>query len=150
MNQRDSVRKDADEAAQLDSDDDNWLEESLRRELDRRKALDQAVSDGVPEACWQKARCIESGTAPDLVQARSHLQVAADKEYAIAQYDLALYCQYGIGGPKDVEQSRLLLEKAAKQGHAAAQCDLGLALLNTERREQAIHWLKCAADQKHA
>ena len=89
---------------------------------------------------------------------------AAEKGNAMAQYELGLCYEGGIGVKKDNNEAKKWLRRAAEQGHAEAQYNLGIfyvayglagAMLNYGDKHdddavEAIKWFSKAAEQGHA
>ena len=117
---------------------------------------DQGARQKTPAAQWLNALCFEQGLptipsfVPSLSSARALLESSASGNYSPAQYRLALYERYGLGGQNaDRQRARAWLEAAAHQGHRAAMCELGIILSeqadSTEERFAALEWFFKAA-----
>ena len=94
------------------------------------------------------------GLPQDYLKSRHFLQLAAEKGYAPAQYNLAVYCQSGVGGPKDKKQAARWFRAAAIQGFADAQVNLAamyyLGQGAAKNYNEALKWYRAAANQGNA
>jgi hypothetical protein len=90
----------------------------------------------------------------DFPNAVAQFRKAAEKNYAIAQYDLAYSYENGRGVPSDDTQAAVWYQKAADQGIAAAQYNLGVMYQDgrgvPKDDQQALAWFHIAADQNDA
>ncbi len=73
------------------------------------------------------------------------LNLAADKNYAPALYELSRAYEQGMGVPSDLGMSRGYLQKAAQLGHPAAMEKRALILIQAEAYEDAFPFLEKAA-----
>ena len=111
-------------------------------------------------AAYQLAKMYEDGQAgvpaADKKKAVRMLRVAAEGGFAMAQYDLGVYHELGMGGVKeDLVEATRLWRLAAAQGHVEAAHNLGVIHLNggvgiTQDREAAVKWFHLAAKDGHA
>lgn len=95
----------------------------------------QSVRTGIE--AWQKG---DVGTAVAI------WKPLAAKGDADAQFNLAQAYKLGRGVAVDLAQAKVFFERAARQGHTDAQTNLGLLLFQNGDREEALRWLKTAAD----
>ena len=96
----------------------------------------QSVEEGVE--AWQQGNYAE---------AVAMWQPLAEGGDADAQYNLAQAYRIGRGTQPNAVESRKWFELAAKQGQVDAQTALGLLLIQTADRAEALQWLKLAAEQ---
>ena len=96
----------------------------------------QSVEEGVE--AWQQGNYAE---------AVAMWQALAESGDADAQYNLAQAYRIGRGTQPNAVESRKWFELAAKQGQVDAQTALGLLLIQTADRAEALQWLKLAAEQ---
>jgi cell division protein FtsN len=96
----------------------------------------QSVEEGVE--AWQQG---------DYAEAVATWQPLAEGGDADAQYNLAQAYRIGRGTQQNATESRKWFELAAKQGQVDAQTALGLLLIQTADRAEALQWLKLAAEQ---
>ena len=96
----------------------------------------QSVEEGVE--AWQQGNYAE---------AVAMWQPLAEGGDADAQYNLGQAYRIGRGTQPNAVESRKWFELAAKQGQVDAQTSLGLLLIQTADRAEALQWLKLAAEQ---
>lgn len=75
--------------------------------------------------------------------------MAANHDYADAQYNLAVCYIEGLGVEKDYKKAFEYLKKAADQGHTMAQNTLGKCYFDADYGK-AFEYFKRAADQGYA
>lgn len=86
----------------------NWIAASLSGDVLAQRIVGEKLLTGA------------DGFAEYPEKARRYLERAANSGDAQAQYQLALCCYFGIGGPQDLEARDKWLGKAVEQHHAAA------------------------------
>ncbi|HTV79563.1 MAG TPA: tetratricopeptide repeat protein [Steroidobacteraceae bacterium] len=121
--------------------------------VDSRKLRSQA-EHGNPQAQNDLAGLYSHGTGgvlPDAAQAASWYRKAADQQFGLASYNLAILYLQGRGVPKDEQQFFGWLQKSAQQGFALAQLALAREYLSGRHApkdpEQALVWFRKAAEQ---
>lgn len=65
----------------------------------------------------------------------------------VAQCNLGLCYQQGVGTAKDMQQAIFWMEKSANQDYALAQFSLGTFYIELQNYEQALFWLTKASNQ---
>jgi TPR repeat protein len=70
----------------------------------------------------------------------------ADRGNADAQFNLGQAYKLGRGVTANAGVAQGWYEKAARQGHEQAQVNVGLLLYNSGRRQEALPWIRKAAD----
>ena len=92
----------------------------------------------------------EDGFDKNLPEAAKYTQMAVEKGYVRAQYQLGYLYEEGLGVPQDWEKSFHWYLKAANQGYAMAQNNVGTAFYLGKGIEkdmdQAFIWYKKSAD----
>jgi TPR repeat protein len=95
-------------------------------------------------------------SAKDPEKAEKWWRKAADLGDALAQLNLGMYFEQGLGGvPRDYEEAARWYRKAAEQGNPVAQYSLGLIYQNGRQGvpidfAEAMKWHRTAADQGYA
>ena len=129
---RQEVQDDIKEIAERRKNGENCREYIGEVQPKKGTMWNEAAKQGLPEAQWLLGLVWELGKGNDpklnkYEQAASWFRLAATKGNAEAQYSLALYHRYGIGGlKKDGDEARRLMEKAAEGNQADALYELGL------------------------
>ena len=95
----------------------------------------QSVRGGIE--AWQKG---------DYKAAVEAWRTLADRGDADALFNLAQAYRLGRGVPANLATSKSLFERAARAGHLESQTTLGLLLLQSGDRLEALDWLKTAAE----
>lgn len=95
-----------------------------------------------------KLLSVDASTDEDFEPVRKALFAAAQDGYSDAQYELALMCRDGIGGPSDLGQAEHWIYEAATAGHTEAQYELAMAHL-AGGSSQGLRWLVKAARGGH-
>lgn len=94
------------------------------------------------------------GVAKDLKEAVKWYRRAAEQGIALAQSNLGLIYENGVGGVKDSKEAVKWYRKAAEQGYVNAQNNLGRMYLNgtgvAKDPKEAVKWIRKAADQGNA
>ncbi len=113
-----------------------------------------AAKQGHLESQYYMGNIFRLGQGVDIntQEARKWYEISAEGGYAPAQYNLALMLRNGDGGTKDEIASRNWFSRAAEQGNADAQFALGIIYGrydDYENQQQAVQWLRMAADQGH-
>ncbi len=98
-----------------------------------------------PEAQFHLAEFYQQRSS--YAQAVFYYRKAAEQDYILAQFALAMNFIDGKGVIKDEAKAQSLLLTAAKAGHAQAQFQLGKLLFNQERAIEAKKWLTKASEQ---
>lgn len=103
------------------------------RKADAVVLLEQAAADD-PVAANQLGAMFEHGehVAQDDARARELYRHAADKGFALAQFNLGFLLHMGRGGDADRERARHWYGKAADQGEPTALLNLGILLARGE------------------
>ena len=70
----------------------------------------------------------------------------AESGNADAMFNIGQAHKLGRGLPKDEVQARSWFRRAAEKGHRPAQANLGILLFQLQEKEEALRWLKSAAD----
>ena len=81
----------------------------------------------------------------DFAEAIKRFTAEADGGDKDAQFALGRIYQEGSGVAQSIPTAEGFYRKAAEQGHANAQSNLAVILLNTQRSEEGITWLRKAA-----
>ena len=81
----------------------------------------------------------------DFAEAIKRFTVEADRGDKEAQFALGRIYQEGSGVAQSIPNAEAYYRKAALQDHANAQANLAVLLLNTQRAEEGIDWLRKAA-----
>jgi len=94
------------------------------------------------------------GVSRDEAEAARWYRQAAEKGYAPAQYDLAVFYAVGRGVTLDAAQAITWYRRAAEQGDSLAQYNLGMRYFEGngvgKNLVEAYQWLSLAASQKLA
>ncbi|MBC8493569.1 MAG: sel1 repeat family protein [Candidatus Thioglobus sp.] len=100
-----------------------------------------------PEAQFHLAEFYQQRNS--YAQAVFYYRKAAEQDYVLAQFALAMNLLDGKGVIKDEAQAQALLLAAAKAGHAQAQFQLGKLLFSQEHTDtiEAKQWLTKASEQ---
>lgn len=98
-----------------------------------------------PEAQFHLAEFYQQRSS--YAQAVFYYRKAAEQDYILAQFALAMNFLDGKGVIKDEEKAQSLLLTAAKAGHAQAQFQLGKLLYSQEFTIEAKQWLTKASEQ---
>ena len=90
------------------------------------------------------------GVSQDYKEAVRWYTMAAEQDYAIAQFNLGAMYENGEGVPQNYKEAVRLYTLAAEQGHAKAQSNLGVMYRNGEgvfaEFVTAHMWFKIAAN----
>ena len=97
-----------------------------------------AVEGGVKEA-------LDAYKRGDFAEAIKRFAAEADRGDKEAQFALGRIYQEGSGVAQSIPTAESYYRKAALQGHANAQANLAVLLLNSQRAEEGIDWLRKAA-----
>lgn len=126
----------------------NPQEEALRQ-------LEEAADSGMPKACFQLARLLETGkkdlVEPDSVRALALYTQAADSAYPPALNYLGYIYYNGLLGTHSNQKKGIdLIERAAMAGDMSAAANLGWLLSQKDGRvkydtDKALYWLKKSA-----
>jgi TPR repeat protein len=121
------------------------------------KALDLGLLDQVEEGnAWAQLLkgMFRHAEDKDYASAKRYYELAAEQGNALAQHNLGLLYEKGIGVRQDSDKAKEKYELAAAQGHANAQCSLGGLYLGgkgvPKDYERARHYFELAAEQGHA
>jgi TPR repeat protein len=120
---------------------------SSRSEIDWLSQLADSGDDGAQLQLGIAYRDGLDGLAPDAKTGRYWLRAAAEQGNAYAADALANAYASGQGGPQDPQQAEHWWKVAARSGNADAQEHLGQLLLASGETEQAMVWLRDAADR---
>lgn len=90
---------------------------------------------------------VEAWTRGDYAAAVKEWQGPAVRGDADAQFNLAQAFKLGRGVPQDLVQAERLFGQAAARGHLQAADNYGLLLFQRGQREQALPYLKAAAER---
>ncbi len=95
---------------------------------------------------------LEAWQAEDYEAVFIWMKFQAQNGNATSAYTLSKFLTDGTGTKIDLREARTWLERAAELGNPEAQVDLGDTILkeDPENFDQAIIWIKSAADQGHA
>jgi TPR repeat protein len=95
----------------------------------------------------------EGGLEQDFKKAASLYLKAAELGDVIAEYNLGVFFEHGIGVSKDQSVSARYLERAAEKGDASAQLNLGLlhkqGIDGRPDYLKALYWLQLAAESRN-
>jgi len=85
--------------------------------------FERAARGGNPIAAYNLGRFAVRGVAgpPNEAEAARWFQLAADHDYAEAEYALALLLLEGRGTIQDIARAKEMLQKAGLKGHAGAR-----------------------------
>ena len=97
-----------------------------------------AVEGGVKEA-------LESYKKGDFAEALKRFAAEAERGDQDAQFALGRIYQEGSGVAQSLPKAEEYYRKAATAGHTNSQANLAVILLNTQRGEEGIDWLRKAA-----
>ena len=90
---------------------------------------------------------IDAWTRGDFASAVDIWQPLADRGDADARFNLGQAYRLGRGVDRDLARAQSLFRAAASAGHLEAQAVLGLMLFNNGNREEALGYLKQAAER---
>ena len=93
---------------------------------------------------------IDAWTRGDFASAVQIWQPIADRGDADARFNLGQAYRLGRGVDRDLARAQSLFRAAAAAGHLEAQAVLGLMLFNNGNREEALGYLKQAAEREEA
>ncbi len=87
------------------------------------------------------------GVRQSYSEAAKWYAMAAEVDFPEALHNLGvLYCE-GRGVPRDMDKAVELWYRAASKGFELSQLNLGIMYLSEDNREEAVKWLKKAADK---
>lgn len=111
-----------------------------------------AVAGGLALACAAPAHAdvkagVDAWAAGDFATAVAEWRAPAAKGDPDALFNLAQAYRLGRGVGEDVKQAETLYARAAAKGHIKAADNYGLLLFQDGRREQALPYVKAAAER---
>lgn len=122
---------------------------SSHRNMERQDGyLEQAAHAGVPYA--QHELALKQIKAGHHAEALRWLECATASGYAAAAFRLARILTRGDGRDAEPERAQQLLEFAASAGNSAARYRLARQLFDAGQADEALGWLKQAADAGYA
>jgi TPR repeat protein len=114
--------------------------------------LKEKAEKGDPKA--QYALGFKCNQNEDYAEAVKWYRRAAEQGYAMAQFNLGIMYEFGVGVLQDYAEAVKWYRRAAEQGHAMAQCNLGIMYDSGQGVPQdyaeAAKWYRRAAEQGHA
>lgn len=112
----------------------------------------RAAEQGYPGAQYMTAVCYtnQHGVARDYKAAIDWYVKAAEQGHVNAQFNLAWCYEQAQGGERDLTKAAHWYKKAAENGHKMAPYYLGMCYIELADHENAVHWLKIAADKGNA
>lgn len=115
-----------------------------------RPTLESMAEDGNGIAQYKLGMAaLENG---DPAEAAKWIQAAAEQDVAIAQYELAILHERGLGTTRDVDAARSWHERAAENGNIQAMFDFASYNAEDTRRQSdavAAEWFRKAAETGH-
>lgn len=84
------------------------------------------------------------GVEKDQVAALAWFRLAASRGHARAMHFLGEYLEKGWGTPSDLEAAVAWYRRSAEGGDFRGQCSYASVLLEQERIDEALHWLRLA------
>lgn len=142
------------EADKLASGDPKLVKEVEQRESKDRTEAENQMKKALESAAKQSPHVqYEIGMVTSGITAFNLFKMAAEKDYADAQYELAKCYQKGEAVDKDEKAAAEWLLKAAKKNCVNAQYELAKCYLNgagvKKDEKEAEMWMKKAADRGH-
>ncbi len=101
--------------------------------------------DGSPTPEGGVKEALDAYKRGEFAEAIKRFTAEADRGDKEAQFALGRIYQEGSGVAQSLQNAEKFYRKAAEQGHANAQSNLAIVLLNTQRGEEGVTWLKKAA-----
>lgn len=117
------------------------------------KWIQRAADKGDMTACWNRGLFYltgEYGAEQNLEKAAIYIRQAADAGHVQACRIIGIMYLRGDGVPRDVELGHQWLEKAAAQSDVESEVWLARMAGEVGKLEEAISWLKRAAEHGHA
>ena len=118
---------------------------SLLLSLPEAGAAFMIFPDGSPEVQGNVKEALEAYQRGDFADAIKRFSAEAGRGDKDAQFALGRIYEEGSGVAASRPMAEEFYRKAAEQGHTNAQANLAVILLNTQRAEEGINWLRKAA-----
>ena len=109
------------------------------------RAAFMIVPDGSPAPEGGVKEALDAYKRGEFAEAIKRFAAEADRGDKDAQFALGRIYQEGSGVAQSIPAAEAYYRKAATEGHANAQANLAMVLLNTQRAEEGIDWLRKAA-----